>query len=240
MSRHRSAFTLIELLVVISIVAILIALLLPAIERAREASYLIVCASRQKQVGMALLGYAEDYENYTPPPKGYPDQNGISVYSYYPDGRGWRGLGLLYRDADYLVNKEVFYCPSAGRFKMDDPQYGWVEDRIIGISPHGGSILLTLHLRQPNAFKRVWTGANVREETKVSYLEDNKMAWVFDELVYVAPENTHPDGLNTLFTDGHVRFHQKDFSAIAYGPVNGINDRHGIFIWLEQNVDGVY
>ena len=60
------AFTLIELLVVILIVAILIGLLLPALKKAREAGRAVVCLSNQRQIGVALMTYANQYKEWIP------------------------------------------------------------------------------------------------------------------------------------------------------------------------------
>jgi len=64
--RRRNAFTLIELLVVISIVSLLIAVLLPALNKARALSQNIQCAANMRQIGIAIFTYANDYDQYLP------------------------------------------------------------------------------------------------------------------------------------------------------------------------------
>ncbi len=65
-SKSKTRFTLIELLVVIAIIAILAAMLLPVLSRARIITYGAVCMSNQKQIGLALSIYRDDYEDYVP------------------------------------------------------------------------------------------------------------------------------------------------------------------------------
>ncbi|MEO0475426.1 MAG: type II secretion system protein, partial [Planctomycetota bacterium] len=64
--RFRSAFTLIELLVVISIIALLSAILLPALSNAREAARSSVCKSNQRQIMTSFYTYAQDHKDFVP------------------------------------------------------------------------------------------------------------------------------------------------------------------------------
>ena len=65
-SSRRSAFTLVELLVVIAIISILISLLLPALARARSLANQVLCASNQRQIGVAMYQWADDHNGFAP------------------------------------------------------------------------------------------------------------------------------------------------------------------------------
>ncbi len=114
--RHRGAFTLIELLVVISIVALLVSLLLPAIGQAREAGLRTRCANNVRQMTLGITLYAGDEDGATPV---LVDRHRAPrTTEFYADAwmrdfglEQWGGLGLLYR-GNYIEGYQVYYCPS--------------------------------------------------------------------------------------------------------------------------------
>ena len=64
--KRRSAFTLIELLVVIAIIALLVSILMPSLQKAKELAKSVVCASHQKNVSLAIFLYAQQYDDCFP------------------------------------------------------------------------------------------------------------------------------------------------------------------------------
>ncbi|NSW56527.1 MAG: DUF1559 domain-containing protein [Armatimonadetes bacterium] len=99
--RHRRGFTLIELLVVIAIIAILAAILFPVFARAREKARQASCLSNMKQWGLAMMMYAQDYDEMLPITMEVDAHGASTVLSAW-----WGAID------PYVKNRQLRWCPS--------------------------------------------------------------------------------------------------------------------------------
>lgn len=108
MKNNRQAFTLIELLVVIAIIAILAAILFPVFAQAREKARQTSCLSNEKQLGLAVLQYAQDYDET------------------YPTGvqQNWYAVIWPLLVQPYVKTYDVFRCPSDDK-GLDQLEPNW-------------------------------------------------------------------------------------------------------------------
>lgn len=218
--RERDGFTLVELLVVIAIIAILAAMLLPALAATRDKSHRAACLSNLRQAGIAMITYTHDHRGLIPyGPKAPPFTSPASLYPATGTptsllsiaGGAPVGLGLLLQP--YLAAQpKVLFCPG-----NDQPLDADVELSRVGKTQAQGSYYYR-HAGMTNLFD----GPNlpaVPPNLRIDQLGMNRKhqpirALVMDSMFLCPPEfeafnvkpRTHHQRKNTdiLFADGHA------------------------------------
>lgn len=253
----RTAFTLIELLVVIAIIAILAAILFPVFAQARESARQTTCLSNLKQIALATMMYAQDYDETYVPVGGTIEQawpsttteptqmsrvttNGVKPIS------GW-SLNLL----PYTKNREIFQCPSmdktfsgsgdcanfngkrmtntyAYNFWLGaDDSYWGYADSWDGKVSYSSPLSLSALSQPANVISHFHSGS------VPPYGETWGCVYVTIELPdfynKIRPRLRHKNGDNLAFADGHAKFYELKESDSA-------GSRPDIFIWKSKNI----
>ncbi len=199
--KHIRGFTLIELLVVIAIIAILAAILFPVFARAREKARQTSCLSNTKQIGLAMMMYAEDYDER------YMVVNHTTGYDWY--------LPLF----PYVKNDQVFRCPSATSTAAEP-----VTDYALnGLFAHGASMAQIGLPAEQICMAERRSGVS---ETGYHPWPDSGGDWddlsTYSEFVsHLAPDR-HNDGANYGFADGHSKW--QNWESTIKAPLPGMHN----------------
>lgn len=197
----RSGFTLVELLVVLAVIAILMSLLMPALHKAREEGRNIACANQQRQAGMCINLYMNDYNNFFPPGQ-------ISWLN------SWQ---TILNKQGYLTQTALTRCPSAVAVPSS-----WVI-RGYGMNCNAETWKMTDGSRpglmestsDPMVPKRLNAVERPTKTVLIAEVACGIMNYYNsgDTLTVYQGQNAfrHRNGMNWTFVDGHVRF--RDYAS---------------------------
>ena len=230
----RKGFTLIELLVVIAIIAILMAILIPALNRVREQGKRAVCLSNVKQLGLAWVLYADDNDNKivngctgVAGQGNVPaDEDGWVHWAGYADETGEAEQIIAVKEGalfPYVKSERLYKCPTGLRGEMRtyaivDSMNGW---------PSGPNIKNRMDISRPGE-RVVFIDEGWATFASWSVPYDREAWWgsAVTQAGILAADNRHKDpppvrhgnGTNFSFADGHSEYFKwKDPRTISYG-----------------------
>ncbi len=126
---NQKAFTLIELLVVIAVIAVLLAITVPALRSAREQAKTSVCAAHLRGIGYAIAGYLESNDNRFHNITNFGLWENPNTGEAYDSDHSWAYWAIAY--SHYADTQDVFHCTAAKRVDMwcvgNEPFAGWNE-----------------------------------------------------------------------------------------------------------------
>ena len=211
-SRAGNGFTLIELLVVIAVIAILAALLFPVFAQARESARKASCLSNQKQLGMAIAMYTQDYDEQLPNAmNGFPGVNqpgGWVYYTAFPTNETPNSFdvkqGSIY---SYVKNHQIFVCPSDAQGRAAGDSYA-VNSCVFtfGLPVAIGKSLATFG--DTSSWALLTEEAIGFGDESGAFLRTNSTDDGFLNYAMNFLSTRHQEGSTFLFLDGHAKWYR--------------------------------
>ena len=240
---RKSGFTLIELLVVISIVAVMISLLLPALAASRNVAQRADCASQLHSIGQAFEVYADTYNNQYPANSELSLPFELMINGFNSATQSWNpaGFSLLYTSGTLTV-PQMFYCPQSGYYGPDSAANGTYLPAVVnkGYTINWINIAYSYcYYYTPANADNLWgqtmdepqiqfsSGPNSSNNTILA--GDMTMAVDTDFNWPTTPASNHmtsgntPDGGNELYNDGSVRWHNFSQMHVGYRWLSTFN-----------------